>query len=110
MPTLVQHDRGRDQLHLIFDQDRIVASTKWITAGATIDLAFNDEPIGINIFEYYTRPVWPLTEELVNQYGLGKHLEDLRLVWQSFFAPPEFAVKAIKFEGPDGNEVIVGAR
>ena len=109
MPTLVQHDRGRDQLHLIFDQESLVARSVWITDYATIDLAYNGEAIGINIFEYYSRTRWPLTEQLVEQYGLGKHLDDLRLVWTSFFAPPEYAVKAIKYEGPDGNEVILPA-
>jgi hypothetical protein len=109
MPTLVQHDVGHNQLHLIFDQDRIVASTVWINDYATIDLAFDGSPVGINIFEYYTAKRWPLEEWMVEKYSLGEHLDDLRLVWESFFAPPEYAVKAIKYEGPDGNEVIIAA-
>lgn len=108
MPTLVQHDRGRDQLHLIFDQARIVARQEWLTDYATIDLAADNEPVGINIFQYYSNTRWPLTEVLVEQYGLAKHLEDLRLVWGSFFAPPDYQIAAVKYEGPDGEEVIVG--
>lgn len=108
MPTEVRHDRGHDQLHLIFDQERIIARTLWICDYATIDLAYDDDPIGINIFEYYSTKRWPLTETVVEQFGLEKHLDDLRLVWQNFFAPPDFAIKSIHYEGPDGNEIIIG--
>lgn len=109
MPTLVQHDRAHNVLHLIFHQDSLVARSEWINAWATIDIAFNGEAVGINILEYYTTKQWPLSEAIVEQYGLQEHLDDLRLVWTSFFAPPEYAVKAIKYEGPDGNEVIIPA-
>lgn len=107
MPTLVQHDRDRNQLHLVFRRERIVALTEWIAPNATMDFAADGEVVGINIFDYYTAPVWPLTEELVELFNLGEHLEDLRLVWQAFFAPPEYKVKVLKYEGPDGNEIVL---
>lgn len=109
MPTKVLHDQAQNQLHLIFQEERIVARTEWIAPNCTLDFAFDGEVIGVNIFEYYTTRNWPLTEALVEQYELGKHLDDLRLVWQAFFAPPQYAVSAIKYEGPDGNEIVVPA-
>ena len=107
MPILVQHDGAHDALHLVLQRDRIIARTEWITDYATIDIAYDGEPIGINIHFYYTKKMWPLTEEMVKQYGLEGHLDDLAIVWENFFAPPSFAVKSIHYEGPDGNEVIV---
>lgn len=109
MPTLVEHDPHHNQLHLVFQRDRLIVESEWFAPRAQIHLGSDRSPIEISIHGYYTEPKdWPLTEELVNLYGLEPWLDDLRLVWENFFAPPSYAVKSISYEGPDGEEIILG--
>lgn len=107
MPTKVQHDRGNDRLHLIFNEDRLIVEREWCAPNAVIALAVDGEPLQITIYDYYTNPHWQFTPEFVEQYKLESYLEDLRLVHDAFFSPPNYSVKYISYEGPDGNEVIV---
>lgn len=108
MPILVEHDQAHDRLHIVLQRDRIIAEGEWLARNAEIGLAFDRSPVEICIYGYYTEPKsWPLTEESVKHYGLEEHLDDLRLVWARFFAPPEYAIKMISFEGPDGEEIVV---
>lgn len=107
MGMKVQHDRAGDQLHLIFVEDRIIATQGWCAANAIISLAYDGSPIEITILRYYTERLWLFTEHFVEQYGLGEYVDDLRLVWAKFFAPPEYAIKTISYEGPDGEEIVV---
>lgn len=109
MPMTVQHDRDHDQLHLIFRDDRIIVDREWVTPNAVIALAGDGEAVEITIWQYYSNPQWLFDEHFVELYGLGERLEDLRLVYRAFFAPPEFAVKYVAFEGEDGEEVIVSS-
>lgn len=109
MGTLVEHDRDANCLHIQFTRDRLIARTAWIANNATIAMAADDEPISITIYDYYTNPQWPLNEPMVHQYALGPYVDDLRLVYQTFFAPPSLAVKTIHYEGPDGNEIVIPA-
>lgn len=107
MPTRVEHDRQHDRLHLVFQDDRFIAEGAWIAGNAEIALAADRSPIEVCIYGYYTEPKsWPFTEENVKLWGLQPWLEDLRLIWQNFFAPKGFAVQSIKYEGPDGEEII----
>jgi hypothetical protein len=107
MGMTVQHDRGNDQLHLIFREDKILADTEWCASNAVISFAYDRTPVEITIYNYYSNPKWEFDEAFVEKYELLDHLDDLRLVWENFFAPKSYAVKSIHFEGPDGNEVIV---
>ncbi len=107
MGMTVQHDRANDALHLIFRDDKIVAHTEWCASNAAIHLAYDRTPIEITIYGYYTNTRWEFDETFVKKYELEEHLDDLRLVWENFFAPPSYAVKSIHFEGPDGEEMIV---
>lgn len=108
MPIFVEHDQAHDRLHIVLQRDRLIIAGEWLAQNAEIGLAFDRSPVEICVYGYYTEPKsWPLTPELVERYGLGEWLEDLRLVWTRFFAPPEYAVKAISFEGPDGEEVVI---
>jgi hypothetical protein len=93
---------------LVFQRDKLIAEGEWLAHNAEIGLAYDRSPVEICIYGYYTEPKsWPLTEEIVQKYGLEPWLDDLRLVWGEFFAPPNFGVKSIHYEGPDGEEVIV---
>lgn len=111
MPTLVEHDRQHDRLHLVFQRDRIIVEGGWIAHNAEIGLASDRSPVEVCIYGYYTEPKnWPFTEENVKHWGLEDWLEDLRLVYQNFFAPPSYAVSSVHYEGPDGEEVIIGGK
>lgn len=105
----VEHDRGHDQLHLIFREDRIIAHVEWCASNATISLASDNTPVEITIYKYYSATKWEFDEVFVQKYHLEEHLDDLRLVWENFFAPPNYAVSSVRYEGPDGEEVILSA-
>ena len=82
----VNHDRPADQLHVQFQKDRLIVATEWFAENATIDLALDGGPVAITVFRYYTAPLWPLTEELVNRYHLAEWLDDLKIVYNAFFS------------------------
>lgn len=98
MPTVVQHDQGRNQLHLIWRDDLLITKTEWFAPNAYIELAADNTAVGITFCEYYTAKSWTLTEAHVGQYHLEEHLDDLRLVFSAFFAPPDFSIKRIENE------------
>jgi len=105
----VKHDQGHDQLHLVFRDDRIIVDREWCALNAVVSLAADGEVIEITVMNYYSDPQWLFTPEFVERYKLGEQADDLRLVFQAFFAPPNLAVKAIKYEGPDGGEIVIPA-
>lgn len=109
MPMTVQHDRDRDQLHLILRDDRIIIDREWCAPNAAICLAADGEAIAITVYNYYTDKKWLFTPEFVEKYHLEGNLDDLRLVYEAFFAPQQMGVKYVSYEGPDGEEVIVPA-
>lgn len=109
MGLTVEHDRPHDELHLVFRRDKLLISEEWCAKNATIALGADGEPLEITIHRYYTNTFWDFNEEFVKKYKLEEYLEDLRLVWQEFFAPPSYGVKSIHYEGPDGEEIIVRA-
>lgn len=108
MPTLVQHDRDRNELHVVLQQDRLVSEREWFAPNASVELAPDGSVVEITIHGYYTKPKWPLTEDLVEKYALNEHLDDLKLVYQAFFKS-RYKAKVIKMEGPDGNEIVLPA-
>lgn len=107
MPIEVQHDQGRNELHIIFRRDKLVAYTEHFSWNGVIETAIDGAPLAITFLQYYTAKEWTLTEEHVTKYALEEHLDDLRLVHRAFFAPRSFGVKEIRFEGEDGNEKII---
>lgn len=107
MPTRVEHDRAHDRLHVLL-QERIIVEGEWLSQRCEIGLAADRSVVELCFYGYYTEPKeWPLTEETVKKYHLEEFLDDLRMVWENFFSPPNFAVKSIHYEGPDGEEIIV---
>jgi len=108
MGMKVEHDRPNDQLHLVFNEDRLVTSREWCAQNAIIYLAADGAPVEITILNYYTDKQWLFDQNFVEHYNLQPHVDDLGLIWQEFFAPRQYGVKAIHYEGPDGEEVIVG--
>lgn len=109
MSMTVAHDYTHDQLHLRFRDDRIIVDREWVTANSVAALSASGEILEITIYNYYTAKDWQFDEHFVERYHLEEHLDDLRLVYQAFFAPPQLAVKHVALEGPDGNELIIPA-
>jgi len=107
MGMKVEHDRPNNELHLIFEEDRIVVTREWCAQNAIIYLAGDGAAVEVTILNYYTEPQWLFDQNFVEYYNLQSHIDDLRLIWQEFFAPKQYGVKAIHYEGPDGEEVIV---
>lgn len=101
------HDQGRNELHIIFRRDKFIAHTEHFAPNGVIEIATDGTPIAITYLQYYTARDWTLTEEHVNKYALGEHLDDLRLVHRAFFTAPTYGVKEIRYEGPDGDEIVV---
>lgn len=107
MPTTVQHDRGNDQLHLIFRNDRLVVHQEWCAPNAIISLAADRTPLSITILGYYSDPLWLFDPTFVDYFELAEYVEDLRLVHDAFFAPPNYGVKTITVQQPDGSEIVM---
>lgn len=108
MGMKVEHDRPNNELHLIFEEGRLVVSREWCAENAIIYLTADGSPVEITILNYYTEPRWLFDQRFVEHYGLQAHIDDLSLILQEFFMPKNYGVKSIHYEGPDGEEVIVG--
>lgn len=101
----VIHDRPNNRLHVTFRKDRLlIVSSEWIAENATIEIAHDGGPVTMTIYEYYTKPRWPLTEELVQKYSLLEWIDDLKTVYNAFFnkaAGLKFA--GMRVDRPDGR-------
>ena len=113
MGLRIENDPGRDQLHIVFHDDKFITGGEWCTPNATIAFS-GDTPVEIIIHGYYTfrgrrQDQWLFDQNFVEKYHLEEWLDDLRLLYQALFAPPSLGVKTISYEGPDGEEIIVHA-
>lgn len=108
MGMKVEHDRPNNELHLLFEEGKLIVSREWCAKNAIIYLAADGAAVEVTILNYYTEPKWLFDQYFVEHYNLQGHIDDLGLIWQEFFAPKQYGVKAIHYEGPDGEEVIIG--
>lgn len=84
MTLWLNPDSAGDVLYVRFQKGKFVAKTEWISESATVDLGFDDSPIGVSIMRFSQRE-WPFTEQIMTKYRLGSWDDDLRTVHESYF-------------------------
>jgi len=91
----VHHDRPQNRLHLIFRNEGLIVQTEWIAENATIDIGSDGGPVSVVVYNYYTNPKWPITEDHLRRYALLDWEDDLKTIYNGFF---NRAAK-LKFQG-----------
>lgn len=93
----MQGDEVRNCADIKFTKEpRIIARTEWFAENATIDLTAASEPVCLTIYRFFTDRRWPITEEIMEKYGLKVWAEDFATIYQGFFQKAPLAVKRVE--------------